>query len=179
VRREALERLSGAVEATLERPQRGERARQRPTERGGQVFRGDRSALLGEERFDGDVPAYRRGVRAFALEQIGDGDAEGGGELDGGVELEVVVGPAVLDVLERARGQAAGLGELVARQAERSAAVGDQAAAEKRDCSASRSWTVNRSSASRSCGANVSPVSRASSRNRRRTPTACSGRSGA
>jgi len=77
VHREALERLSGAVEATLERAQCRERAAQRPVEDAGDVFGAERPALFGEQRLDRDVAAADRGLRRGWLEQVGDGDPEG------------------------------------------------------------------------------------------------------
>jgi hypothetical protein len=54
-----LERLSGVGEAALERAQRRECAGQRPVEGVGEFLGGERLALFGEQRFDGDVAACR------------------------------------------------------------------------------------------------------------------------
>lgn len=81
VDREVLERLSGAVEATLEHAQRRERAAQRPVEDAGDVFGAERPALVGEQRLDRHVAAADRRFPRGWLEQVGDGDAERPGEL--------------------------------------------------------------------------------------------------
>lgn len=128
--REVLERLSGAVETTLERAQRGQCAGERPLEGAGNLLGAERFALFGEQRFHGNVATGGGWVRRGGLEQVGYGDSEGPGELDGDGELEVVVSAVGLDVLDRAGGQAAGLREVVAREPQSGAAGGDQAAVE-------------------------------------------------